>query len=115
VGFAPWIASALLECGSTGSDGNSLGNFISKMPLYLLLRKMGKILVEMDVHSGLSELLEIDWRGRRIITKVGLFGDPLSMQHLSLDIYEEPVQEEGKKRYLKIRLSIGMWGTQRMM
>jgi hypothetical protein len=29
-------------------------------------RKMGRILVEMDIHGGLPEVLDIEWRGRHI-------------------------------------------------
>jgi hypothetical protein len=44
--------------------GNSLGTFISlgENLLTASSRKIGKILVEMDVHGGLPELIEIDWQ-----------------------------------------------------
>jgi hypothetical protein len=58
--------------------GNSLGNFISVYASTLSApsRKLGRILVEMDVHSGLSKLLEIDWRGRRYIQRLDYLGIP---------------------------------------
>jgi hypothetical protein len=42
--------------------GNFLGSFISldECILSIPFIKMGKIFVEMDVHGGLPELLEID-------------------------------------------------------
>jgi hypothetical protein len=33
-------------------------------------RKIDKILVDLDVHGGLPELLEIDWRGRLIVQRL---------------------------------------------
>jgi hypothetical protein len=58
--------------------GNSLGSFVSLDETNLLTpsRKMGKILVEMDVHGGLPELLEIDWRGCRIVQRLDYLGIP---------------------------------------
>jgi hypothetical protein len=39
-------------------------------------RKLGKILVEMDIHGGLLEHIEIEWRGRRIFQKMDYLGIP---------------------------------------
>jgi hypothetical protein len=58
--------------------GNSLGSFVSlddsvmKAPS----RKMGKILVEINIHEGLPEVMEIDWRGRRYVQKLDYLGIP---------------------------------------
>jgi hypothetical protein len=43
--------------------GNSLGRFlkIEECDLLSSNKKMAKILVEIDIHGGLSEVLEIEW------------------------------------------------------
>jgi hypothetical protein len=58
--------------------GNSLGTFLSvdNSTLSATSRKIGKILVEMDVHGGLPELLEIEWRGKRITQRLDYLGIP---------------------------------------
>jgi hypothetical protein len=43
---------------------------IDKENLSAATRKVGRVLVEMDVHLGLSESLEIDWRGRRFLQRL---------------------------------------------
>jgi hypothetical protein len=45
--------------------GNSSGTFLDldKHTLSSPNRKLGKILVEMDIHGGLLEHIEIEWRG----------------------------------------------------
>jgi hypothetical protein len=52
--------------------GNSLGSFVSLYDSVMKApsRKMGKILVEIDIHGGLPEIMEIDWRGRRIVQRL---------------------------------------------
>jgi hypothetical protein len=61
--------------------GNSLGSFISlgESILSASNRKMGKILVEMDIHGGLPELLEIEWRGQRIVQRLDYLENPFSL------------------------------------
>jgi hypothetical protein len=46
--------------------GNSLGRFISldTMTMESPARKVGRILVEIDIHEGLMEMIDIEWRGR---------------------------------------------------
>jgi hypothetical protein len=39
-------------------------------------RKMGKVLVEMDLSAGLPEKLEIDWRGRKTLQTLDYLGLP---------------------------------------
>jgi hypothetical protein len=45
--------------------GNELGRFIKvdEMSLQSPNKIMAKVLVEVDLHPGLLEILEIDWRG----------------------------------------------------
>jgi hypothetical protein len=40
------------------------------------VRKMGKVLVEMDICSGLPETLEIEWRGKKIAQTLDYLGLP---------------------------------------
>jgi len=51
--------------GAIRDVGDSLGKFISfdTQSLTGSLRKMGRVLVEMDITVGLPETLEIEWRG----------------------------------------------------
>jgi len=46
--------------------GNSIGHFIGvyEQALGALDRKLGQVLVEVDIHSGLLETLDIQWRDR---------------------------------------------------
>jgi len=41
-----------------------------------LMRKMDRVLVEMDIFCGLSETLEIEWRGRKITQPLDYLGLP---------------------------------------
>jgi len=58
--------------------GNSLGKFITFDPVSLTgsSRKMGKVLVEMDLSARLPEKLEIDWRGRKTLQTLDYLGLP---------------------------------------
>lgn len=58
--------------------GNSLGRFIALDPSSLAgsSRKLGKVLVEMDISTGLPENLEIDWRGRKMLQTLDYLGLP---------------------------------------
>jgi hypothetical protein len=39
-------------------------------------RKIGKVLVEMNIHGGLPELLEIEWRGKQYSQRLDYLGIP---------------------------------------
>jgi hypothetical protein len=58
--------------------GNSIGRFISvdEQALGAPCRKLGKILVEVDVHSGLLETLEIQWRDQYYTQRLDYMGLP---------------------------------------
>jgi hypothetical protein len=58
--------------------GNALGKFITldSQSLNIPLRKMGRVLVEMDITSGLPEKLEIEWRGRTHLQILDYLGLP---------------------------------------
>lgn len=48
--------------------GNALGRFITLDNSFLKKssRKMGRIFMEIDIHEGLPEVLDIEWHGRHI-------------------------------------------------
>jgi hypothetical protein len=74
----PGLPLHLWNEGALTAIGNSLGTFIA-LDTQLLsgpLRKMGRVLVEIDITSGLPETLEIDWRGRKLIQKLDYLGLP---------------------------------------
>jgi hypothetical protein len=58
--------------------GNALGKFISLDPRSMdsPLRKVGKVLVELDTSTGLPETLEISWRGRKLQQPLDYLGIP---------------------------------------
>jgi hypothetical protein len=58
--------------------GNSLGTYMEIEPDLLSspVRKIGKILVELDVHKGLPKILEIVWCDKRYIQKLNYLGIP---------------------------------------
>jgi hypothetical protein len=64
--------------GALMAMGNTLGRFIAldTSSLTDATRKMGKILVELDIHEGLPEVLDIEWRGRHHKQKLDYQGIP---------------------------------------
>jgi len=66
--------------------GNSLGTFVAH-DLQLLnstSRQMGRVLVAIDITSGLSETLVIDWRGQKLYQKLDYLGIPFRCNHCRL-------------------------------
>jgi hypothetical protein len=61
--------------------GNVLGHFIKIDEEALLSsdRRMEKILVEVDVHGGLLDILEIEWRGMVIAQRLDYLGVSFSL------------------------------------
>jgi len=61
---------------------------------------MGKILVGIDVHNGLPEAIDIDWRGRHIIQRMHYVGIPFlcswcrDTRHLRRDCRGTQVEEK---------------------
>jgi len=58
--------------------GNCLGHFIGVDEDVLLTsdKRMAKILVEVDTHAGLSEVLEIEWRDLSFMQRLDYLGLP---------------------------------------
>jgi hypothetical protein len=72
--------------------GNSLGRFIcvdSKM-LTGSDKKLARILVEIDIHEGLLETLDIDWRGHLTRQKLDYLGVPFRCSLLQTN---EPLEK----------------------
>ena len=42
---------------------------------------MGRVLVEMDIHGGLPEVLGIEWRGRHLSQRLDYLGVPFCCSH----------------------------------
>jgi hypothetical protein len=58
--------------------GNELGRFIKvdEIALQSQDKRMAKVLVEVDIHAGLLESLEIDWRGHILVQRLDYLGIP---------------------------------------
>jgi hypothetical protein len=76
---------------------------VDRQTLSASSRKIGKILVEMDIHCGLPEVIEIEWRGRRVLQRLDYLDIPFrcslcrSTGHLRRDCsgwVEEEVSED---------------------
>jgi len=63
--------------------GNSLGRFISVDSKTIIgpNKKLTRILVEIDIHEGLSESLDIDWRGHITRQKLDYLAIPFRCTH----------------------------------
>jgi hypothetical protein len=61
----PGLSLHLWNEGAFKALGNALGQFISldSSSFTSPSRKFGRVLVEIDIHEGLPELLDIDWCG----------------------------------------------------
>jgi hypothetical protein len=58
--------------------GNALRRFISvdKKALTAPVKRVAKVLVELDIHDGLLESIDIEWRGHLIRQKLDYLGIP---------------------------------------
>jgi len=58
--------------------GNSIGRFLSvdAVSLKSPVKKMAKTLVEVDVHAGLLEVLEIEWQDLVFVQRLDYLGIP---------------------------------------
>jgi hypothetical protein len=67
-----WNAKAL------EAIGNTLGRFISidKEAITAPVKKVAKVLVELDIHKGLLESIDIEWRGHHTHQKLNYLGIP---------------------------------------
>jgi len=76
--FLPGLSLHLWNEGAIRAIGDSLGNFIAFDTLSLTgsSRKMGRLLVEMDITIGLLKTLEIEWRGRKLLQTLDYLGLP---------------------------------------
>jgi len=94
-----WNEGALREI------GNALGKFILIDPSTFesFVRKMGKILVGIDVHDGLPKAIDIEWCGHLIIQRMDYMGIPFRCSwcrgtgHLRRDCSGIKVEEKSKE------------------
>ena len=88
--------------------GSVLGCFIKvdEEALQSLKKRMEKVLVEVDIHVGLLETLEIEWRGLLLVQRLDYLGIPFRCTlyrrtgHLWKDfqqVYEDSVEEDSSK------------------
>jgi hypothetical protein len=89
----PGLPLFLWNEGALRAIGDTLGRFITLdyKALSSPMRKMGRVLVEVDIFGGLSETIEIEWRGRKIAQPLDYLGLPFrcnicrQMGHLRRD------------------------------
>jgi hypothetical protein len=74
----PGLPLQLWNEGALRAIGDSLGKFIALDSKSLAgpSRKMGRVLVEMDIAAGLPKTLEIAWRGWKLLQKLDYLGLP---------------------------------------
>jgi hypothetical protein len=72
-----WNAAAMEAIGKYLGSFVSLDDFVMSTPS----RNMGKILVEIDIHGGLPEIMEIEWRGRRIVQRLDYLRIPFQCSY----------------------------------
>ena len=70
--------NTFMEEGALKAIREALGRFISldKMTLSNADRKVGRILVAIDIHEGLLKMLDIEWRGHHIKHRLDYRGIP---------------------------------------
>jgi hypothetical protein len=95
--------------------GNSLGSFVSLDDSVMSApsRKMGKILVEIDIHIGLPKIMEIDWRGRRVVQRLDYLRIPFrcSYFHKTGHLRKFCKGRSGRRNIEKYDTSQGPGGT----
>jgi hypothetical protein len=74
----PGLPLYLWNEGALTTIGNNLGSFImvDKNNLEVSSRKVAKVLVEMDVHLGLSATMEVEWHGLCYQQRIDYLGLP---------------------------------------
>jgi hypothetical protein len=63
--------------------GNLLGRFlkVDEKCLSSQDKRMARVLVEIDIHAGLMESLELEWRGQIMIQRLDYLGIPFRCSH----------------------------------
>jgi len=101
----PRLPIHLWNEGALKAIENALGRFISldNSSLQNTSRKMGRILVEVDIHEGLPEVMDIEWCGHHIKQRLDYQGIPFRCSfchctgHLQREcsgkIYEEKLED----------------------
>jgi hypothetical protein len=105
----PGLPLYLWNEGALRAIGDNLGKFISLESKCFTNpeRKLGSILVEMDIHCGLPESIDIEWRGRRVVQQLDYLGIPFrcnacrQMGHLRRDCTGKEVEEVSENTELQ--------------
>jgi len=120
----PALPLHLWNEGAMKAIGNALGRCITLdfSSLTALARKMGRIMVEIDIHEGLPKVLDIEWRGRHIKQCLDYQGIPFrcnwchSTSHLqrhcpgkvSGEMTEDLMVQEDPLAYMDEDLALGI-------
>jgi hypothetical protein len=96
----PGLPLFLWNEGALKAIGETLGRFIAHDTKLLnsSQRKMGRVLVEIDIYNGLSETIEIEWRGRRITQSLDYLGVPFRCNRCRLTGH---LRRDCKGKFLK--------------
>jgi hypothetical protein len=68
--------------------GNTLGSFlmVDEQALHTVDKQMEKVLVEVDIHAGLLETLDIEWRGHLFAQRLDYLGLPFLLFDMSMNM-----------------------------
>jgi hypothetical protein len=78
MGASSKLASTVVESSALKAIGDCLGRFIGvdEAAMHSSDKRMAKVLVEVDTHAGLSEVLEIEWRDFLFTQRLDYLGLP---------------------------------------
>jgi hypothetical protein len=78
VGYVAWMSVGLWSLEAFKEIGNALGKFLYTDPKVLSGsdRRVGKLLVEVDLFGGLPDEIDIGWRGVMIQQRLDFLGVP---------------------------------------
>jgi hypothetical protein len=109
VGVLSGVPLQLWNSKALEAIGNELGRFIKvdDQALKAPDKRLCKVLVEIDIHSGLLEMLEIEWQGHVVSQRLDYLGVPFSCSlcrwtgHLRRDCLGMEVEEESESSMLR--------------
>jgi hypothetical protein len=107
--YYPGLPLQLWNAKALQAIGNELGFFIKvdEAAIKVPDKCIRKVLVEIDIHSGLLESIEIDWRGRILGQKLDYLGVPFRCSiyqrtgHLRRDCQGLVVEEESEASMIR--------------
>jgi len=107
----PGLPLQLWNTKSLEAIGNELGRFIKvdELSLKALDKCLGKVLVEIYIHTSLLETLEIEWRGHTLSKRLDYLGVPFRCSsycqtgHLRRDCLCSVEEEESEASMIKYK------------